>query len=80
MSHAQVSSERLEGGRVPEDFVYQAEPFVNLNVTEGGFRVGQCDSAGLLSTVLECAQAIVDGGCDTVAVKVVDAEDATLFV
>ena len=78
MAHPQVALEVLEsiGG---EHLVHQAHALVKPGLTPGTGGVADGDAAALLAPVLQCKQAVVDGGGHVAAGGIIHAEYAALL-
>ena len=61
MAHADVSFHILDL-IADEDLVHKTHALFRIHIPKGAFGVGHCDTAALLSPVLEGEKPVVDGG------------------
>ena len=60
-------------------FAHKTHSPVDVHISHGPAGIGDCDTAGFLSPVLQGGEPIVNGACHILPVRVVDSEDAAGF-
>jgi hypothetical protein len=80
MTYADVASLQTTQLTLSEHFVYQAHALHRLYFALGALGIADSDAAALLASVLEGKQAVVNGRCHIMTVKIVDTKNAALLM